>query len=159
MVLWGYEPWPWTPNQWPRCPIASKELCLWPIPYCLPSKILHIMFYMLPTKILSNLAFYRTAFLCINHMFLTAGFLDADRMTSSSCTCVAQSLSHVWLFATLWIVASQAPLSMGFSRQEYWSVLPCPPPGNLPNPRIASLALAGGFFTTAPPGKCPFSRG
>ena len=50
-------------------------------------------------------------------------------------------------------VAHQAPLSMGFSRQEYWSGLPCPPPGDLPDPGIQSMslmspALAGGFFTT-----------
>ena len=44
--------------------------------------------------------------------------------------------SCVRLCATLWIVARQAPLSMGFSRQEYWSGLPCPPPGDLPNPKI-----------------------
>ena len=43
-------------------------------------------------------------------------------------------LSHARLFATLWTVAHQAPLSMGFHRQEYWSGLPCPPPGNLPHP-------------------------
>ena len=53
-------------------------------------------------------------------------------------------------------VARQAPLSMGFPRQEYWSGLPCPPPGDLPDPGIkpASLvspALAGGFFTTSAP--------
>ena len=52
----------------------------------------------------------------------------------------------------------QAPLSMGFSRQKYWSGLPFPPPGNLPNPGIeltspAPPALASGFFTTVPPGK------
>ena len=52
----------------------------------------------------------------------------------------------------LWTVACQAPLSMGFSRQEYWSGLPGPPLGNLPNPGIKpsslmSLALAGRFFT------------
>ena len=63
-------------------------------------------------------------------------------------------LSHVRLSATHWTVAHQAPLSMGFSRQEYWSGLPCPPPGELPDPGIgpASLlspALAGGFFTTS----------
>ena len=57
-----------------------------------------------------------------------------------------------------WTVAPQAPLSMGFSRQEYWSGLPFPPPGDLPDPEMepttpASPALAGGFFTTAPPGK------
>ena len=54
---------------------------------------------------------------------------------------------------TLWTIAHQAPLSLGFSRQEYWSGLPCPPPGDLPNPGInpASLtspALAGRFFTS-----------
>ena len=61
--------------------------------------------------------------------------------------------SHVWLFTTLWTVACRDPPSMGLSRQEYWSELPGPPPGDLPNPGIqpASLkspALAGGFFTT-----------
>ena len=63
--------------------------------------------------------------------------------------------SHVWLFATPWTVARQAPLSMGFSRQEYWSGLLCPPPGDLPDPGIksASSALAGKFFITVPPGK------
>ena len=57
-----------------------------------------------------------------------------------------------------WIAACQAPLSMEFSRQEYWSGLPFPPPGDLPSPGIeaaslASPALAGGFFTAAPPGE------
>ena len=56
---------------------------------------------------------------------------------------------------TSWIVACQAPLSIRFSRQDYWSGLPFPPPGELPNPGIEprSPALAGGFFTTEPPGK------
>ena len=57
-----------------------------------------------------------------------------------------------------WAVAQQAPLSIEFSRQEYWSGLPCPPPGDLPDPGIkpaspASPELTGRFFTTAPPGK------
>ena len=60
--------------------------------------------------------------------------------------------------ATPWTVAHQAPPSMRFSRQEYWSGVPLPSPGDLPNPGIepTSLvppALAGRFFTTAPPGK------
>ena len=48
-------------------------------------------------------------------------------------------------------------MPMGFSRQEYWNELPCPPPGDLPDPWIkpVSLALAGGFFTIGPPGKLP----
>ena len=64
-------------------------------------------------------------------------------------------LIHVQLFVTLWIVAHQAPLSMGFSRQEYWSGLPFPPLGDLPDPGIKAVspALAGGFFTTELPGK------
>ena len=59
---------------------------------------------------------------------------------------------------TLWTVARQAPLSMGFSRREYWSGLPCPPPGDLPDPGIEltslmSPALQAGSLPLAPPGK------
>ena len=66
------------------------------------------------------------------------------------------ALSHVQLLATPWTVALQAPLSMGVSRQEYWSGLPCPPPGDLPDAGIepasaTSPALARGLFTTEPP--------
>ena len=60
------------------------------------------------------------------------------------------------LFATPWTVAHQAPLSMGFSRQEYWSGLLCPPPGDLPDPGtlISCVScIVGGFFTAEPPGK------
>ena len=52
-------------------------------------------------------------------------------------------------FVTPWTVARQAPLSMGLPRQEYWSELPFPPAGDLPDPEIMSLALAGGFSTTS----------
>ena len=58
---------------------------------------------------------------------------------------------------TPWTVAGQAPLSMGFPRQEYWSELPFPSPGDLSDPgtpgQPRSPALAGGFFTAEPPGK------
>ena len=62
--------------------------------------------------------------------------------------------THVQLFATPWSVAHQVPLSMGVSRQEYWSRLPCPSPGDLPNPGtefkyLKSPALTGKFFTTS----------
>ena len=68
------------------------------------------------------------------------------------------SPTRVWFFVTTWIVACQATLFMEFSRQEYWSGLPFPPPGDLPNPGIklvslASPALAGRFFITEQPGK------
>ena len=67
----------------------------------------------------------------------------------------AQLLSHVKLFVTPWTVACQVPLFMEFFRQEYWSGLPFPPSGDLPNPGIepvslVSPALAGGCFTTEP---------
>ena len=52
------------------------------------------------------------------------------------CVCVLSHLSPVWLFATLWTAAHEASLSMGFSRQEYWSGLPCPPPGDFSHPGI-----------------------
>ena len=64
-------------------------------------------------------------------------------------------LGHVWLCATLWTAVCQASLSMGFSRQEYWSGLSCPSPGVLPSPGIEprSPALQADSFTTEPPGK------
>ena len=65
--------------------------------------------------------------------------------------CMLSRFSCVQFFVTPWTVAHQAPLSMGFSRQEYWSGVSCPPLGNLPDPGIElmSPALAGGFFTTS----------
>ena len=59
---------------------------------------------------------------------------------------------------TLWTVARRVPLSVGFPRQEYWSGLPFPSPGDLPDPGIKPMspALAGGCFTTEPPGKHGF---
>ena len=77
---------------------------------------------------------------------------------SAMCACV---LSHVQLSVTPGTVAHQAASFMGFSRLEYWSGLPCPPPGDLPDPGIepiapASPALTDGFFTTEPPEKPHF---
>ena len=76
---------------------------------------------------------------------------DCVLIFDSSCAVLRfpQSLRCVWLFVSSWTVISQAPLSMGFPRQEYWSGLPFPPPGDLPDLRIkpASPALAGGFLT------------
>ena len=78
-------------------------------------------------------------------------------MTFNVCMC-GQLFSRVLLFATPWTVAHQAPPSLEFSRQEYWSSLPFPILGDLPNPGIqpvslASPALAGRFSTTEPSGK------
>ena len=68
--------------------------------------------------------------------------------------CMLSRFSCVQPFVTLWTVARQAPLSLGFSRQEYWIGLPCSPPGDLPNSRLkpmslTSPALAVRFFTTS----------
>ena len=74
--------------------------------------------------------------------------------------CVLSCFSRVPLFATTWTIARQAPLSMGFSKQEYWSGLPWPPPWDLSNPGIKptsllSPALVGGSLPLVPPGKPP----
>ena len=70
-----------------------------------------------------------------------------------------KSLSHAWLFATPWTIAHQAPPSMEFSRQEYWSGLPFPSPGDLPNPGIkpGSPALWAEALSSEPPGKFAFN--
>ena len=78
-----------------------------------------------------------------------------DPVATSVCV-----LNWVQLFVTAWTIAHRLLLSMGFPRQEYWSELPFPPPGDHPHPRIepvspASPTFAGGFFTTEPHGK-PF---
>ena len=75
---------------------------------------------------------------------MVSTFKDNNRLRHFSCGL---------LFATPQTVACQAPLSTGFSRQEYWSGLPCPSPGDLPSPGLESVslmcpALAGRFFTT-----------
>ena len=86
--------------------------------------------------------------------FLSLGQLGSDNIwvgCMRECS-VTQSWPTLW---TPWTVAHQAPLSMGFPRQESWSGLPFPIPGDLPDPGIepVSPAVAGGFFTTKPPRK------
>ena len=81
-------------------------------------------------------------------------FLLASLWEPHMCVCMLSCFSHVQLFVSLWTVAHQAPLSMGFSTQEYWSGLSFPPSGNLPDSGIepvslTSLALVGGFFITS----------
>ena len=83
------------------------------------------------------------------HIFFVAvvGILSILHMYVCACMC-ASRFSHIQLVATLWTTAGQAPLSMGFSRPEYWGGLPFPPPGDLPDPgieptSIVSPALAG----------------
>ena len=77
-----------------------------------------------------------------------------SRLCSSHFACVQCSVTSN-SFLTPWTVAHQAPLSMGFPRKEYWSGLPFPSPGDIPDPEIepTSTALVGRFFTTEPIGK------
>ena len=79
---------------------------------------------------------------------------DFSSLSRGLCACILSHFSCFQLFATPWTVALLAPLSMGCSRQEYYSGLPCPPSGDLPDPGIKPLSLrtpelAGGFFTTS----------
>ena len=106
------------------------------------------------TIIDDNLHIFPRAFLKLYNLLIGPTLPISGRVTSWHPFCVrVQLLSHVRLFVIPWTVASQAPLSVESSRQEYWSMLPFPTPGDLPDPRIepASLtsALAGGFFTTS----------
>ena len=98
----------------------------------------------------SGLLFFRNP-QCLSDPFLLGSWVTLGLM----CVRVLSHFGRVQFFVTPWTVTLQAPLSMGFSSQECWSGLPCPPPGDLSNPGIepVSPALAGGLFTTEPSGK------
>ena len=87
--------------------------------------------------------------------FLTLKIHRPSVLFVSVCACMLSHFSRVRLFATPWTVASQAPLSMGFSRQEYWSGLPFPSRGDLPNPgmELRSPTLQADSLPYEPPGK------
>ena len=89
-------------------------------------------------------------------MIKVSNVLDIKEITvETTMKNLAQLLSHIQLFVTPWTVAHQAPLSMGFPRQEYWRGLPFPPPGDLAYQGIKPVfpAFSDGFFTTQPTGK------
>ena len=99
-------------------------------------------------------------FSLLHHQSFPLNEIISISMNTYQHFCILKSMhawshfSHVWLFAPLWTVVCQTPLSVGFSRQEYWSGLPCRLLGDLPNPGIKltclkSPALTGGFFTTS----------
>ena len=102
-------------------------------------------------------------FVCFGLVLVTDILIDIALFSWIQRVC-AQSLGRVWLFATPWTVGPQAPLSMGFSRQECRSGLPFPSTGELPNPGIepwslTSPPLAGRFFTTTATGKALVQHG
>ena len=92
----------------------------------------------------------RVHFCYLNNKFVVISYNNPVKLRKK-----VKSLSRVQLFATPWNVAYQAPLSMGFSRQEYWNGLPFPTPGDLPNPGIElwSPAFQADTLTSEPPGK------
>ena len=85
---------------------------------------------------------------------LPASLEEGGRFLCLLCAVLSRSVMPR-LFAIPWTIAHQAPLSMGFPRQEYWSELPCPPPEDLPNPGIKprSLGLQADPLLSEPPGK------
>ena len=98
----------------------------------------------------SRLQLQHAGSLVAAYRFLVGAF----RLQFPACMCMLSCFSWVRLFVILWTIAHQTPLSIQFSRQEYWSGLPGLPPGDLPNPGIepeclTAPALAGGFFTTS----------
>ena len=132
----------------PRIRVFSKESTLrmrWP-------KYWSFSFSIIPSKEIPGLISFRM------------DWLDTNDSGSYICHCWrgydydhVKSLSHVQLFATPWTVIDQAPLSMGFYRQEYWSGWPFPSPGDLPNWGIKprSPALQADVLPPVPPGKPP----
>ena len=94
---------------------------------------------------------------CTILVYRSKGLFNSDYFHKGKMIVCAHALSHfsrVRLCAILWTIAHQAPLSLGFSRQEYWSGVSCPPPGDLPDSGIEPMslkspALASGFFTAS----------
>ena len=102
----------------------------------------------------TNHRYWSTCYISFVHSVPSYTVLSTGTLSIFVCVCLFV-FSHVQLFETWGTIAYQAPMSIGFSRQEHWSGLPFPPPGDLPNSGIkpVSPTLAGGFFTTEPPGK------
>ena len=150
----GFDPWigkiPWrrerlpTPIFWPGEFLIGFFVLMWlSIMSCL--QILETN----PLLITTSANIFSQSLGCLFILFIAS--FDTWKLFSF----VVQSLSHVRLFATPWSIAHQAPLSMGFSRQEYWSGLPFPSPGDLSNPGIepSSPSLQIDALTSELPGK------
>ena len=135
----------------------------WPfVTVFLPLSIIPLLWTSLYKYLFENLFSILGMYLGVEFLgfmvILSLTFWGNTKLFSTVRAC-SVALSHVQLLVTPWIVACQDSLFMGLSRQEYWSRLPFPPPGDLPDSGIKpkSPELAGGFFTTEPPGKTLFS--
>ena len=125
---------------------------LFATPWNSPRQNTEVGSYSLPQEIFSTQGSNPVCHIA-GRFFTSWATREAQEYWSGWLCCVLSRISCVWFFATPWIVARQAPLSMGFSRQKFWSRWLCPPPGDLPNPGteltfLTSPALAGRLFTT-----------
>ena len=132
--------------------ISIKWMDLKQIHHCVIGKIdtTHFHFLLFFFSILFPFLWLSSSSSFFPPISLNTYFTVCVCMCLYACVC---TLSHVWFFVNPWAVACQAPLSMGFSRQEYWNRLLFPPPGDLPNPGIkprslVSPAWTGVFFTS-----------
>ena len=103
--------------------------------------------------------FAKVSYMWVNHLLYTG---NEHNIINQLCM-RARWVRRVWLFVTPWTVAHQIPLSMGFSRQEYWSGLPYPPPGDLSNPAIEPMSSTSQVDSLLPshrgsPGNQPYSN-
>ena len=129
---------------------GKKKILPLTIPWCILLVLLDFVFHILLFNSLAS-CIQPACFSCVFPVFFRMG--KSPRVLRC-----AKALSHGWLFVTPHTVARQAPLSMGFSRQEYWGGLPFPSAGDLPDPGIepvspVSPALQADSLPTEPPGK------
>ena len=139
------------------------------VPFRRSLSLPHLVLSLVPSLIPAGEELAHQELLCVSPKVseLSSHTLHSPCLIDKGCSlgqrvCVrARSRSVVSDSATPWTVARQVSLPMGFSRQEYRSGLPLPSPGDLPDPGIkpASPALAGGFFTTLPPGRAQVKGG
>ena len=131
---------------------GKKKILPLTIPWCILLVLLDFVFHILLFNSLAS-CIQPACFSCVFPVFFRMG--KSPRVLRC-----AKALSHGWLFVTPHTVARQAPLSMGFSRQEYWGVLPFPSPGDLPDPRmeLGSPTLQADSLLSESPGK-PSSLG
>ena len=123
------------------------DICRW-IKYFIWKKVTFILVYYYSTKFMAVMWVINWAekIVCIYTILHGLRYIRVS-------ACMLSCFNHVQFFVILWTVAHQGPLSIGFSRQQYWSVLPCPPPRDLSDPRLepvspAAPALQVDFLTT-----------
>ena len=155
-VWLGRCPWPWEWGIW--------SLFLWAGP-SFSLLLLSSPWNVCPQGTNSTWSAWDLSISCLRksspHLELKSSFpICAVNSCANVLACMHSRFSCAWLSVTMWTIAHQVPLSMGFSRREYWRGLPCPPPGDLPNPgmepvSLTSPALTGGSFTTSATWEAP----